>query len=480
MDLLYGFQKFQVLFSCSSLGVFEELHNHAGPMTAEAVATRLNLNPAMLGRLMNGAVCINLLKMENTSPQQAARYSNAPVVEQFVLKSSPMSLRPLVNSFGDMYHMFGKLSDTVRKGSCPVPMATSFGIDMDPTMLIQKTMDPANNMPAMKLDNNANPKPEVPSIVLSPVHEANKPEPQQVKRGGGGGEAVNGVNSKKLENGMGMEKKEIMMSGMDMKMEMMMMKKQDNNNMNGGGGMNCKKMEMMMSKKMDMMNGMMGKKMEMMKEMKMDVNGMKKPPMAMFSKMLEFMQTMHMFSNQEAHLISQAVDLSQFSSVCDLGGGTGAIAAHIAERYPQTNVTVLDLPHVISSTEHFIPKKPANLSFKTGDFFKCPLPSADLYILSHVLHDWSIKDIDVLLKRIYNALPRGGSLLVLEKCLNEDKVSPFHTVFFDVGMLLMSDGQERTAAEYRSLLKRHKFSNVMVKFIPKALYRDAILARKDC
>ena len=53
------------------------------------------------------------------------------------------------------------------------------------------------------------------------------------------------------------------------------------------------------------------------------------------------------------------------------------------------------------------------------------------------------------------------------------------TVFFDVGMLVMSEGQERTAPEYRALLRKHKFSNVIIKFLPKAMYRDAILARKD-
>ena len=75
-------------------------------------------------------------------------------------------------------------------------------------------------------------------------------------------------------------------------------------------------------------------------------------------------------------------------------------------------------------------------------------------------------------------LSLGGALLVLEKCLNENKVAPLQTVFFDVGMLVMSEGQERTAPEYRALLRRHRFSNVIVKFLPKAMYRDAILARK--
>ena len=73
----------------------------------------------------------------------------------------------------------------------------------------------------------------------------------------------------------------------------------------------------------------------------------------------------------------------------------------------------------------------------------------------------------------------GGALLVLEKCLHESKTSPFDTVFFDVGMLVCSEGRERTGQEYKALLKRHGFSSVQLKVLPNSPYRDAILARKD-
>ena len=80
-----------------------------------------------------------------------------------------------------------------------------------------------------------------------------------------------------------------------------------------------------------------------------------------------FPQVMHMFSCSDAKQVTQAFDLSQFSSVCDLGGGTGAIGAHIASTYPQMDVTVFDLPHVISTSEHFIQDKPNNLKFEAGE-----------------------------------------------------------------------------------------------------------------
>ena len=76
-----------------------------------------------------------------------------------------------------------------------------------------------------------------------------------------------------------------------------------------------------------------------------------------------------MFSSGDAKQVTQAHDLSQFSSACDLGGGTGAFGAHLAESHPDMKVTVFDLPHVVNLAEHFIQDKPDNLHFESGERF---------------------------------------------------------------------------------------------------------------
>lgn len=53
------------------------------------------------------------------------------------------------------------------------------------------------------------------------------------------------------------------------------------------------------------------------------------------------------------------------------------------------------------------------------------------------------------------------------------------TLIFDLGMLVSSSGRERTADEYRKLLKKQSFIDVEVKLLPEARFRDAILARKQ-
>ena len=49
------------------------------------------------------------------------------------------------------------------------------------------------------------------------------------------------------------------------------------------------------------------------------------------------------------------------------------------------------------------------ICFIVGDFFKDSLPSADLFVLGHVIHDWDRANVDALLKNVFENLPPGTS-----------------------------------------------------------------------
>ena len=108
-----------------------------------------------------------------------------------------------------------------------------------------------------------------------------------------------------------------------------------------------------------------------------------------------------------------------------------------------------------------------------GDFFVDPLPPADLYALGRILHDWAEPKIRTLLDKIYAALPEGGGLLIAEKLLTEDGVSAHMQ---SLNMLICTEGRERTAEEYASLLKAAGFRSVESRVTGTPL--DATLAIK--
>ena len=111
-----------------------------------------------------------------------------------------------------------------------------------------------------------------------------------------------------------------------------------------------------------------------------------------------------------------------------------------------------------------------------GDFFSDELPSADLFAVGRIIHDWDEPKILKLLERIHDRLPSGGALLVAEKMLNADKSGPRWAQMQNLNMLTCTEGKERTLVEYEEILNRVGFTDVQGCATPSPL--DAILAIK--
>ncbi|MDQ6759947.1 MAG: acetylserotonin O-methyltransferase [Acidobacteriota bacterium] len=161
--------------------------------------------------------------------------------------------------------------------------------------------------------------------------------------------------------------------------------------------------------------------------------------------MREFLMGMHGFGQLSSAAIVSAFDLSRFHHLVDLGGATGHLAEAARQHYPDMQTTVLDLPRVAAMFP----------GVQAGDFFTDPLPTADLYACGRILHDWSDDKVELLLTKIHQALPSGGALLIAEKLL-EDTAAHMQ----DLNMLIVTEGRERTAAEYAALVKGAGFSSV--------------------
>jgi acetylserotonin O-methyltransferase len=191
-----------------------------------------------------------------------------------------------------------------------------------------------------------------------------------------------------------------------------------------------------------------------------------------------FLAGMHGMGLLSSPAIAGAFDLSHHQVVADLGGGTGHLAAAICARYPHLRGIVFDLPQVVPVTEQYLQRGDADnrIRVEAGDFFTDPLPSADLYCLARILHDWSEDKVRLLLRRIYAALPSGGGLLLGEMLLNEDKTAPAYAMLQSLNMLVCTEGKERNFYEYRELLESEGFTEVQGKITGTIL--DAVYAQR--
>jgi acetylserotonin O-methyltransferase len=193
---------------------------------------------------------------------------------------------------------------------------------------------------------------------------------------------------------------------------------------------------------------------------------------------LTFLAGMHGLGLLSSPAVIAAFDLSRFTHLCDLGGATGHLAIEACRQYPKLRATVLDLPGVAAVAQEYIEDAglAGRVDIRNGDFFADPLPEADLYSLGRILHDWSAPKITTLLEKVHRHLPPAGGLLIAEKILYPHKDGPVSANLQSLNMLVVTEGKERTAAEYEALLRRAGFREFHARSTGRHL--DAMLAIK--
>jgi acetylserotonin N-methyltransferase len=188
---------------------------------------------------------------------------------------------------------------------------------------------------------------------------------------------------------------------------------------------------------------------------------------------------MHAFGLMSSPQVVSAFDLSHYQTLVDLGGGTGHLAVAACARYPRLRAILFDLAEVGPLASELIGTAPvaSRINIVAGDFFVDPLPDADLFAVSRILHDWAEEKILQLLEKVYKRLPTGGALLIAEKLLLDDKSGPVQAQMQSLNMLTCTEGKERTLSEYESLLKRVGFNGAQGCRLSGPL--DAIIASKS-
>jgi hypothetical protein len=81
---------------------------------------------------------------------------------------------------------------------------------------------------------------------------------------------------------------------------------------------------------------------------------------------------------------------------------------------------------------------------------------ADTYLLRHIIHDWTDEQSVQILDNCRKVIPSNGRLLIVEAVVPPGN-EPSLAKDFDMVMLLLPGGIERTKEEYRVLLEQAGF-----------------------
>jgi hypothetical protein len=142
-------------------------------------------------------------------------------------------------------------------------------------------------------------------------------------------------------------------------------------------------------------------------------------------------------------------------TVVDVGGGSGNMIVNVLRQHPAARGVVFDMPYVVTEAQARLEAEglTGRARVEPGSFFDGVPAGGDLYILSHIIHDWDETRCVRILEHCRAAKAPGGKVLIVEMVVTPPNV-PHPAKMLDLVMLAVPGGRERTADEYGELLAK--------------------------
>jgi len=149
--------------------------------------------------------------------------------------------------------------------------------------------------------------------------------------------------------------------------------------------------------------------------------------------------------------------------VLDLAAGSGVWGIALAQSSDKVTVTAVDWIDVLPATKKTVARFGLSdrFTYVAGD-----LDSADfgqdhnVATLGHILHSEGEARSRILLNKVFEALAPGGTIVIAEFLVNEDRTGPVGSLFFAANMLVNTDeGDTFSFEEIREWLMEAGFTN---------------------
>jgi hypothetical protein len=158
-------------------------------------------------------------------------------------------------------------------------------------------------------------------------------------------------------------------------------------------------------------------------------------------------------SGVETAPVLAAYDFSRFRKVVDVGGGRGALLAGILRQAADAHGILFDSPHGTTGADSVLAEAGVadRCTIQNGSYFEGVPSGGDAYLLKHTVHDFPEPMSLQILRNIRDAISPDGTLLVMEYVLTEENTKHVGNIF-DMWLMLLLDGKERTQPQYAALL----------------------------
>lgn len=181
-----------------------------------------------------------------------------------------------------------------------------------------------------------------------------------------------------------------------------------------------------------------------------------------------FLKGMTGISLGTAKVIAQKFPWDDYLSFADVGAAQGAVPVQVALAHPHLQGIGYDLPIVQPVFDKYIRAQGVadRVKFVPGNFFKDSLPTVDVIIMGHILHDWDMEQKQELIRKAYDALRPGGALLVYEALIDDDRRENAFGLLMSLNMLIETKGGfDYTGADCQKWLRAAGFQQTRVEHL---------------
>ena len=143
-----------------------------------------------------------------------------------------------------------------------------------------------------------------------------------------------------------------------------------------------------------------------------------------------------------AQAIAAKFPWGDYRTFVDIGTAEGGLPVVVAKAHPHLSGLGFDLSAVASAFERYVREHglAARLRFHGGDFFRDTLPRGDVLVMGRILHNWDLPTKQMLLAKAYEALPLGGTLIVYEALIDDERHTSVQGLLASLNMLVLSRG----------------------------------------